>query len=101
MTSTPAAALRETLAGLLTPGTLGRDELLDAVTMLGDTQAVLDAVKVRIAGEVADRSVMLGEENPTTRAGQVSPAALLAERWRIPLPAARQFCLVGEATRPR
>jgi hypothetical protein len=35
------------------------------------------------------------------RAGHSSPAVLVAERWQIPVPAARQYCLVGDATAPR
>jgi hypothetical protein len=101
-TTTPAAAvLRDALAGIAAPALLGRDELLDALTALGDAQAVLDAVKLRVAAELVSRSVLLGSENPVHRAGHASAAVLVAERWQIPVPAARQYCLVGEATAPR
>ncbi|MFF1878880.1 DUF222 domain-containing protein [Leifsonia sp. NPDC058230] len=97
----PAAVLRDALAPFTTPGQLDRDELLDLLTVLGDVQAVLDAVKLRAAGELVGRSVLVGEENPVARCGHSSPSALLAERWQIPVPAARQYCLVGDATAPR
>jgi hypothetical protein len=100
-TTTPAAVLRDALAPFTSPASLGRDELLDALTVLGDVQAVLDAVKLRVVGEVVARSVLAGSENPVSRAGHSNPAVLVAERWQIPVPAARQYCLVGEATAPR
>jgi hypothetical protein len=94
-TTTPAAVLRDALEPFATPALLGRDELLDALTVLGD------AVKLRVVGELVARSVLAGSENPVHRAGHVSPAVLVGERWQIPVPAARQYCLVGEATAPR
>jgi hypothetical protein len=100
-TTTPAAVVRDALAGLAAPALLGRDELLDALTVLGDVHAVVDAVKLRVVGELVARSVLVGSENPVHRAGHASPAVLVAERWQIPVPAARQYCLVGEATAPR
>ncbi|MFF1634743.1 DUF222 domain-containing protein [Leifsonia sp. NPDC058248] len=101
MTSTPAAALGEALAALTVPASLTRDDLLRALTTLGDVQAVLDAVKVGVVGEFVSRPVVAGPGNPVTAAGQTSPAALVGERWRVPLRAARQFCEVGEATAER
>ena len=79
----PASVVRDALAGFVSPGSLARDELLDAVTALGEVQAVLDAVKLRVAGELETRSVVLGPENPVTRAGQSTAAGVLAERWRV------------------
>ncbi|WP_271178024.1 DUF222 domain-containing protein, partial [Leifsonia poae] len=96
-TPTPAAALREALLPATAPEALGRDDLLAAVATVGDAQAVLDAVKLRIAAELVHRSAAPGDSNPTMRAGHASPAALLAERWRIAMPAARRLCLVGDA----
>jgi hypothetical protein len=101
MTTSPAALLRDALKPFATPASLGCDQLLDALTVLGDVQAVLDAVKLRVAGELVSRSMLVGSENPVHRTGHASPAALVAERWQIPMPAARQYCLVGEATAPR
>ena len=98
---TPASVLRDALAGLVSPGSLGRDELLDAVTVLGEAQAVLDAVKLRVAGELENRSVVLGPENPVTRAGCSTAAEVLAERWRVSHGTARRYCTVGEATGTR
>ena len=94
----PASAVRDALAGLASPGSLDRDALLDAVTALGEVQAVLDAVKLQVAGELETRSVVLGPENPVTRVGHSTAAAVVAERWRISLGAARRYCSVGEAT---
>ncbi|MFF1634397.1 DUF222 domain-containing protein [Leifsonia sp. NPDC058248] len=102
--TTPAAAaavLREALSQCAESGQLGRDELLSLLTALGDVQAVLDAVKLKAVGELVSRSTLVGSENPVSRAGHGSPAILLAERWQIPVPAARQYCLVGAATAPR
>ncbi|WP_271177386.1 DUF222 domain-containing protein, partial [Leifsonia poae] len=101
MTATPADALRSSLRELGSPAELSRDGLLAALDVLADAQAVLDAVKVGVAGELARRSLILGDENPVRRAGHSRPAALIAERWRISLPTARRFCSVGEATTPR
>ncbi|HEV7907524.1 MAG TPA: DUF222 domain-containing protein, partial [Pseudonocardiaceae bacterium] len=100
-TTTPAALLRDALDAFTSPASLGRDQLLDALTALGDVQAVLDAVKLRVAAELVARSVLIGSENPVHQAGHASPAVLVAERWQIPVPAARQYCLVGDATAPR
>ncbi|GAA1438816.1 hypothetical protein [Leifsonia poae] len=92
-------------AGSVTPHPLplplSPDELLKAVTDLGDAQAVLDAVKVAVAGEVVRRSVVLDDDNPVMHTSHASPATLLAERWRLPLPAARQLCRVAEGVAPR
>jgi hypothetical protein len=52
MSTTPAAVLRDAPAAFAMPAQLGRDELLDALTVLGDVQAVLDAVKLRVVGEL-------------------------------------------------
>ena len=59
---------------------------------------MLDAVKLRVAGELENRSTVLGPENPVTRAGHATAAAVLAERWQISIGTARRYCTVGEAT---
>ena len=101
LTPDPASAVREALAGFASPGSLGRDALLDAVTALGEVQAVLDAVKLRVAGELENRSAVLGPENPVTRAGHSSAASVLAGRWQVSLGTARRYCSVGAATSSR
>ncbi|GAA1445560.1 HNH endonuclease signature motif containing protein [Leifsonia poae] len=101
MTSTPAAALREALAGLATPEALGGDALLNSLTTLGHVQAVLDAVKVRVVGELVARSNLPGSQNPVSRAGHSSPAALVEERWRVPKAQARRYCVVAESVTRR
>jgi hypothetical protein len=97
----PASVVRDALAGLASAGSLGRDALLDAVTALGEVQAVLDGVKLRVAGELENRSTLLGVENPVTLAGHGTAAAVLAERWQISTETARRYCSVGEATGSR
>ncbi|WP_348789939.1 DUF222 domain-containing protein [Leifsonia sp. NPDC080035] len=101
MTSTEAAALADALAGFTSPETLGRDALLSAVDVLGEVQAVLDAVKLRVAGELVARGAVVGLENPVTRAGHTQPAGVLEERWGVGRAAARQYCVVGEAVAAR
>ncbi|MFI5313809.1 MAG: DUF222 domain-containing protein [Candidatus Dormibacteria bacterium] len=106
MTTSPGpvaavAALQDALARFAVPGVLGRDELLAAVSVLGEVQGVLDVMKIRVAGELVRRSGVPGPEDPVGHTGHGDPAVLLAVRWRIPVGAARQYCLVGDATRPR
>ncbi|MEO7015262.1 MAG: hypothetical protein ABI130_16225, partial [Leifsonia sp.] len=91
-------ALLALLAPFRVPERLGCDELLQAVTSVGDLQSVLDAAKVRIAGELVRRMTEPDDANPVRRSGHTTPSALLAERWRIALPAARQLCRVGSST---
>ena len=79
MTSSPAPAaravdvLRDALAGLGAPGSLGRDELLAGISVLGEVQAVLDVVKVGFAGELDGRSGVLGPENPVKAVSDRAP----------------------------
>ncbi|GAA1439618.1 HNH endonuclease signature motif containing protein [Leifsonia poae] len=101
MSSNPVSALGALVEQIGDATRLRRDELLNATTTLADMQAVLDALKVRVAGELVHRSMELGDGNPVTASGHGSAAALLAERWRIPIGAARQLCRVGDSTRGR
>lgn len=97
MTSSEAAAVAQTLAGLTDPVGMSCDALLSAVSVLGELQSVLDAVKLRVVGELVARSSLAGAENPVTRSGQTQPAGVLEERWGIGRATARQYCRVGEA----
>jgi hypothetical protein len=101
MNTSRASRMRELLAEFAAPAALDRDQLLVELSELGELQAELDAVKVRMSAEVSLRSAVLGEQNPVSRAGHAGVPSLLAERWRISLPAARQLCAVGEAIAPR
>ncbi|WP_431279987.1 DUF222 domain-containing protein [Leifsonia poae] len=101
MTATESVALlREALQPFATPASLGQDEFSAALAAVGDLQAALDAVKVGLARELVARSTGAGATNPVLRTGHSSAANLIAEQWQISMPAARQYCQVGEATAP-
>lgn len=101
MTTTPGDVLREALAVLIEPGSLDGDAILDVVAALGDAQAVLDAVKVHVAGELNARLLAGAPTDPVRRAGHSNVPAFLAEHWRVSIGTARQYCSVGEGSRQR
>jgi len=102
-TSTSTAALAELFAQLsraCADGVTGlpADALLRLVTDAGTLQRSLDAIRVRLAGELAAQS---GPDAVARRAGHASPASFLAELWQISVAEARRLCDVGVAVRPR
>jgi len=81
---------------------LPADVLLRLVTDAGTVQRSLDAIRVRLAGELVSQSAPhLGTEGIARRAGHASPALFLAELWQISVAEARRLCEVGVAVRPR
>jgi len=77
-------------------------DLLRWVTDAGTLQRGLDAIRVRLAGELAAQSaVHLGAEGIARRAGHSTPASFLAELWQISPAEAARLCDVGVAVRPR
>jgi hypothetical protein len=87
----------ETLARL-TP--LTDSEVIESVTALREEQRVLDARRIRAAGELAHRSLeTLGADGIAQRAGFSKPGGFLAEIWHITVGEAIRLCAVGLATR--
>jgi len=81
---------------------LPADDLLRRMTDAGTLQRGLDAIRVRLAGELAARlAVHLGAEGIARRAGHPTPASFLAELWQISQAEAARLCDVGVAVRPR
>jgi len=77
-------------------------DLLRWVTDAGTLQRGLDAIRVRLAGELAAQSaVHLGADGIARRAGHPTPASFLAELWQISPAEAARLCDVGVAVRPR
>jgi len=81
---------------------LPADDLVRLVTDAGTLQRGLDAIRVRLAGELAAQSAArLGAEGIARRAGHPTPASFLAELWQISPAEAARLCDVGVAVRPR
>ena len=81
---------------------LPTDDLLRWVTDAGTLQRGLDAIRVRLAGELAAQSaVHLGADGIARRAGHSTPTSFLAELWQISPAEAARLCEVGVAVRPR
>jgi len=77
-------------------------DLVRWVTDAGTLQRGLDAIRVRLAGELAAQSAArLGAEGIARRAGHSTPASFLAELWQISPAEAARLCDVGVAVRPR
>jgi len=104
--STPTAdALASLLAELsraCADGVAGvpADDLLRLVADAGTLQRGLDAIRVRLAGELAT-AAQLGADGIARRAGHATPASFLAELWQISGAEAARLCEVGVAVRPR
>jgi len=81
---------------------LRADDLLRRVTDAGTLHRALDAIRVRLAGELAAQSAAhLGADGIARRAGHPTPASFLAELWQISPAEAARLCDVGVAVRPR
>jgi hypothetical protein len=77
-------------------------QLIAEAMQVAAEQRILDARRVRIAGELASRSVpSLGSEGMSRCAGYARPALMLADLWKITVAEAQRLCDVGLAVRPR
>jgi len=102
--SPPLLELFEELSRACADGVAGlpADDLLRLVTDAGTLQRGLDAIRVRLAGELAAQSAAhLGADGIARRAGHPTPASFLAELWQISPAEAARLCDVGVAVRPR
>jgi len=100
----PLLELFEELSRACADGVAGlpTDDLVRWVTDAGTLQRGLDAIRVRLAGELAAQSAAhLGADGIARRAGHASPASFLAELWQISVAEAARLCEVGVAVRPR
>ena len=91
MTTEPLDTIREALAALMA----SRVDVLEAVSVVGQLQGILDAVKVEVAGELVACSKLQGEENAVRRAGHASAESLLSALWGVSVATAGMFCRVG------
>jgi hypothetical protein len=81
---------------------VGDPALLGMLTELGVVQRLVDAIRVRAAGELADRSrESLGAAGLARRACFARPALMLAELWGITVGEAGRLSALGLATRER
>jgi len=98
--SPPLLELFAELSRVCADGVAGlpAESLLRWVTDAGTLQRGLDAIRVRLAGELAAQS---GPEALPRRAGHASAASFLAELWQISVAEASRLCDVGVAVRPR
>jgi len=103
-TADALASLLAELSRACANGVVGvpADDLLRLVTDAGTLQRALDAIRVRLAGELAVHSAaQLGADGIARRAGHATPASFLAELWQISGAEATRLCEVGVAVRPR
>ncbi|GMA96969.1 hypothetical protein GCM10025881_37930 [Pseudolysinimonas kribbensis] len=91
-----AAALAAALAEPL--GAVGDDRLRDLIGMIGSVRRLVDAVGVRIAGELARRC---DEGALAVRWGERSAAAVLAVEAGLDPAEAQDWCEVGAQVVPR
>ena len=77
---------------------LPADDLVRWVTDAGTLQRALDAIRGRLAGELAAQA---GPDALARRAGHASAASFLADLWQISPAEAARLCDVGVAVRPR
>ena len=70
---------------------LPTDALLRLLADAGTLQRGLDAIRVRLAGELATQSAPhLGGEGIARQAGHATPVSFLAELWQISVSEARR-----------
>jgi hypothetical protein len=82
--------------------TMSEGGLSDVIAELGLVQRRVDAIRVRAARELADRSrETLGAAGMARRACFARPALMLAELWGITVSEASRLCSLGLATRVR
>ena len=75
--------------------------LVQSLTALGTVRAAVEAVALRRIAALEQARGMDPEADPVRTAGHPDVGSLLAELWRVGLPAARQLCAVARATAPR
>ena len=96
--SPPLLELFEELSRACADGVTGMPagDLLRLVTDAGTLHRALDAIRVRLAGELAAQSaVHLGADGIARRAGHSTPASFLAELWQISPAEAARLCDVS------
>ncbi|MFF1573699.1 DUF222 domain-containing protein, partial [Leifsonia sp. NPDC058292] len=101
MTTARESVWRDAFDALPDAAWLSPRELLEFVDELGVLQARLDAVKLGAVGQVLRRWNQLDEEGLVLRGGHRNAVTLVAERWQVAVPSARQVCAVAEAVTPR
>ncbi|MFF1573646.1 DUF222 domain-containing protein [Leifsonia sp. NPDC058292] len=101
MTTARDSVWRDAFDALPDAASLSPRALLEFVDELGVLQARLDAVKLGAVGQVLRRWNQLDEEGLVLRGGHRHAVTLVAERWQVAVPAARQVCLVAQAVTPR
>ncbi|HEY8590581.1 MAG TPA: DUF222 domain-containing protein [Naasia sp.] len=69
--------------------------LLDLVEQVGDAARLLDALAVRLCGEVARRSARDAADPLARRMGEATAAALVARTASVPVGRAASWCAVG------
>jgi hypothetical protein len=78
------------------------DALLRMITDARTLHRAVDAIRVRLAGELVERSAEpRGQAGPARRAGHRHPASFLAELWQLSAPDAARLCDVGAGIRER
>jgi len=101
MTSTRDSVWRDALEAFPDAASLSPRALLKLVDELGRLQARLDAVKLGAVGQLLRQWNQLDEKGLVLRGGHRNAVTLLAERWQVAVPTARQVCAVADAVSPR
>jgi hypothetical protein len=80
---------------------LSHAELLQSLDMLGRGRRLLDAVAVRLAGEVTDRAVLEQGHTLTQALGAKTAPDVVADRVGVSRGEARTWCSLADAVRPQ